>query len=264
MTLSIRGIPSELGTKLIEEFLEIKKRFAMNDWGPGQLKGGRFAEVVLRAYQHLLSEAVTPFGTDIPASEKTRVLNTVQSAGAIDAHVRQKTVPLVRLLLDFRNNRDAAHLGGFDANSMDTLFVMTSATWIFCEFVRVVELVVFVDVEVAYVLVLGRRRRRRTQRRAAEESHFDVPREAMKAEHPALAVDAIEGRVPFDGLAHAGDGAHDERVEAAPDVAFPAWHGCDVGLHRQVAVGLRDLGVAACEEGRLLPFTLKLSTCPSG
>lgn len=43
----------------------------------------------------------------------------------------------MRLLLDFRNNRDAAHLGGFDANSMDTLFVMTSATWIVCELVRV-------------------------------------------------------------------------------------------------------------------------------
>ena len=137
MTLSIGGVPSELSTKLIEEYLEIKKRFAMNDWGPGQLKGGRFSEVVLRVYQHLLGEAVTPFGTDIPAAEKTRILNTVQNAGTIDAHVRQKTVLLVRLLLDFRNNRDAAHLGGFDANSMDTLFVMTSATWILCELVRI-------------------------------------------------------------------------------------------------------------------------------
>jgi hypothetical protein len=137
MTLSIGGIPPQLGAKLIEEYLEIKKRFAMNDWGPGQLKGGRFAEVVLRIYQHLLGEAVSPFGNDIPTPEKTRILNTVQGAGAIDPHVRQKTVPLVRLLLDFRNNRDAAHLGGFDANSMDTLFVMTSATWILCEFVRV-------------------------------------------------------------------------------------------------------------------------------
>jgi hypothetical protein len=137
MTLSISEIPSELSAKLIEEYLELKKRFAMNDWGPGQLKGGRFAEVVLRTYQHLLDETVAPFGTDIAASEKTRILNKVQSRVAIDEHVRQKTVPLVRLLLDFRNNRDAAHLGGFDANSMDTLFVMTSATWILCEFVRV-------------------------------------------------------------------------------------------------------------------------------
>jgi|SRR5579864_6362899 len=137
MTLSIGQVPSELSRRLIEEYLEIKKRFAMNDWGPGQLKGGRFAEVVLRIYQHLLGEAVTPFGTDITATEKTRILNAVQNTGTIDAHVRQKTVPLVRLLLDFRNNRDAAHLGGFDANSMDTLFVMTTATWILCELVRV-------------------------------------------------------------------------------------------------------------------------------
>jgi hypothetical protein len=137
VTLSIGQVPSELSTKLIEEYLEIKKRFAMNDWGPGQLKGGRFAEVVLRIYQHLLGETITSFGIDITATEKTRILNTVQSAGTIDAHARQKTVPLIRLLLDFRNNRDAAHLGGFDANSMDTLFVMTSATWILCELVRI-------------------------------------------------------------------------------------------------------------------------------
>jgi hypothetical protein len=137
VTVSIAGIPSELNAKLVEEYLEIKKRFAMNDWGPGQLKGGRFAEVVLRIYQHLQGQAVTPFGVDIPPAEKTRILNTVNGAGAIDAHIRQKTVPLIRLLLDFRNNRDVAHLGGFDANSMDTLFVMTSATWILCELVRV-------------------------------------------------------------------------------------------------------------------------------
>src|SRR6266516_1451938 len=37
-----------------------------------------------------------------------------------------------------------------------------------------VELVVLVDVEAARVLALGRSRRDRTQRRAAEESQFDV------------------------------------------------------------------------------------------
>jgi hypothetical protein len=137
MTITIAGIPTALSAKLIEEYLDIKKHFAMNDWGPGQLKGGRFAEVMLRIYQHLLGDPVTPFGTDIMPREKTRILNAVESVGTIDAHVRQKTVPLVRLLLDFRNNRDVAHLGGFDANSMDALFVMTSATWMVCELIRV-------------------------------------------------------------------------------------------------------------------------------
>src|SRR5919107_2467219 len=78
-----------------------------------------------------------------------------------------------------------------------------------------VELVVIVYVEVARVLVLGFAGREWSQRRAAEESHFDVLREAMEAEEPALPLDAIEGRVPLDCLAHVGHGAHDERVEAA-------------------------------------------------
>ncbi|MBS4084349.1 MAG: hypothetical protein KGZ73_12410 [Rhizobiales bacterium] len=137
MTIAIKDLPATLSEKLIDEYLDIKRRFAMNDWGPGQLSGGRFAEVMLRIYQQLLGEQVTPFGADIPPPEKTRIMKAVENKGAIDLHVRQKTVPLVRLLLDFRNNRDVAHLGGFDANSMDALFVMTSATWLACELIRV-------------------------------------------------------------------------------------------------------------------------------
>src|SRR5262249_3777454 len=110
---------------------------------------------------------------------------------------------------------------------------------------RLVELVVLVDVEVAHFLLLGLAGRARTQRRAAEERHLDVLREAMDAEEPALALDAVEGRVPLHCLVYIGDGARDERVEAAPDIAFPARHGRDVGLHGGVAVGLRDLRVAA-------------------
>lgn len=122
---------------LVGEYLEIKKRFLMNDWGPSQLKGGRFAETLLRIYQYLLGEPVTPFGDDISASTKTKILNAVQQHPSIDYHIRQKTVSITRLLLDFRNNRDVAHLGGFNANSMDALFVTISATWALCELVRV-------------------------------------------------------------------------------------------------------------------------------
>jgi len=44
------------------------------------------------------------------------------------------------------------------------------------------------------------------------------------------------------------DGAGDQRAEAAADVAFPAGHGGDIGLHRRVAFALRDLRVTAGEE----------------
>ena len=90
------------------------------------------------------------------------------------------------------------------------------------------ELVVLVDVEVAHFVVLGLAGGDRTQRRAAEESHLDVVREGMEVEEPAPALDSVEGRVPLDRLAHAGDGAHDERVEAAARrrVSSPAWPQC--------------------------------------
>src|SRR5215510_9178298 len=76
----------------------------------------------------------------------------------------------------------------------------------------------------------------------------------METEEPALVLDTIERRVPLHGLAHVGDSAHDERVETAADIAFPAGHGRNVGLHWGVTVGLRDLGVAAREESHLRAF----------
>src|SRR5262245_47316635 len=110
---------------------------------------------------------------------------------------------------------------------------------------RFVELVVLVDVEVAYFLLLGLAGGERPQRRAAEETHLDVLVEAMKAEEPALALDTIEGRVPLDSLVHVGDRARDDGVEALPELAFPARHGRDVCLDGSVAVALRDLRIAA-------------------
>src|SRR3954447_8780836 len=95
-----------------------------------------------------------------------------------------------------------------------------------CRHLRLIE-IVFVDVDPARILGVASGWNG-LQRRALEEGHFDVAREGMEADEPALALDAIEGRVPLDRLAHTRDCAHDERVEAAPDVAFPIRHGRDV------------------------------------
>src|SRR4030095_4755794 len=101
------------------------------------------------------------------------------------------------------------------------------------------------NVIVAHVLVLGLAQRDRTQRCAAEEGNLDVVGEAMKAEEPDVFLDTVEWRVPFDRLAHLRDSVRDERLEAPADLAFPARHGRDVGLHGSVAIALRDLRVAA-------------------
>ena len=109
------------------------------------------------------------------------------------------------------------------------------------------------DVDLARVLARAAGRDR-SQRRAAEEGHLDVVGEEVERQEPALALDAVEWRVPLHGLAHVGHVPHDERVEALPEVALPARHRGDVRLHRGVAVGLRDLRVAAREEDAFSPF----------
>lgn len=137
MSHFLKSIPNELEDKLFEEYAEIKHRFQLDDCRPSQLNGGRFAEAVLRIFQHLLGVPITPLGKDIPAPEKTSILNKTANSGVIDEHIRQKTTALTRLLLDFRNNRDVAHLGGFSANRIDASLVLSCANWMVAEFIRV-------------------------------------------------------------------------------------------------------------------------------
>src|SRR5262245_22490039 len=77
----------------------------------------------------------------------------------------------------------------------------------------------------------------------------------MEAEEESHTLDSVKGRVPFDRLAHTGNAAHNDRVEPAPDVALPAGHRGNVGLHGGVAVGFRDLRIAAGKEIHRLGVT---------
>src|SRR5262245_40122726 len=104
--------------------------------------------------------------------------------------------------------------------------------------------IVLVDVDPARVLARASGWNG-SQRRASEEGHLDVVGEDVERQKPALALHAVKGRVPFHGFAHAGHVAHDERVEALPEVALPARHRGHVRPYRSIAVGLRDLRIAA-------------------
>ncbi len=137
MSNLLKNIPDNLEKKLFEEYTEIKRRFHLSDSGPSQLNGGRFSEVVLRIFQHLLGDTISDFGHEIKPNEKTKILNKIENDNKIDEHIRQKVSVLVRLMLDFRNNRDIAHLGGFKANNIDAQFVLSCANWILAEFIRV-------------------------------------------------------------------------------------------------------------------------------
>jgi very-short-patch-repair endonuclease len=129
---------------------------------------------------------------------------------------------------------------------------------------RFVELIVLMGVEVAYVLVFGLARPERTERRAPEESHFDVFREAMKVEEPALALDAVERRVLFDGRLHdptfADFACREQKLMVEVDGAT---HGSDEEVHhdeRQTAFlgaqGYRVIRISNDDVYKCLPNVL--------
>ena len=55
---------------------------------------------------------------------------------------------------------------------------------------------------------------------ALEEGHLHVAGEDVERQEPALALDAVERRVPLHGLVHGGHVARDDRVEPAPTSRF--------------------------------------------
>jgi hypothetical protein len=62
------------------------------------------------------------------------------------------------------------------------------------------DLVVLMATRVCACSCSGRSRGDKTQRRAAEETYFDVAREAMDAEEPVLALNSVKRRVPLTAL----------------------------------------------------------------
>src|SRR5688572_7577005 len=79
----------------------------------------------------------------------------------------------------------------------------------------------FPDIEIARVLIFAGPGWQRIERRAAKERYLHVMREDVKRQKPALALDAIERRVPFHSLLHLRHCADNERVEALSHRAFP-------------------------------------------
>ncbi len=137
MSRILKDIPEDLENQLFKELTDIRRKFFLGEDGDSELNGGRMAECLIRIFQYLLKESVTPMGIEISGPEKIKILSRTENDSLIDKHIRTKVTKLVSLLLGFRNDRDVAHLGGFDANKIDSIFVLYAANWVTAELVRV-------------------------------------------------------------------------------------------------------------------------------
>ena len=128
-------LPNDIVSHILDNYQEIKQQFAFRRFQPSELNGGRFAESVLRYIQHLDNPPYTPFGKQL---DSERIVRRVENNTALHESIRLFIPRLARILLDVRNRRNVAHVGGdVNPNLSDSLFVSHTADWILTEILRI-------------------------------------------------------------------------------------------------------------------------------
>jgi hypothetical protein len=133
---ALASLPAGLRTPLIEEFSAIITNFAEHRWGPAELSGGRFCEIV---YTILDGHAS---GTYPATPAKPR--NFVDACRQLETNAGQPRsfqilIPrLLPALYEIRSNRNVGHVGGdVDPDPMDSSAVVAISSWVLSELIRV-------------------------------------------------------------------------------------------------------------------------------
>jgi hypothetical protein len=129
-----KNLPNEVVENLVSEYIHIKQQFLLRKWRPTELNCGRFGECVLRVIEHVTKSTYTPFGAKL---ESEKIIRDAANNGNLSETFQLLIPRLTRVILDFRNKRDVAHVGGeVDPNEQDSLLVVHSSDWIMAEIVR--------------------------------------------------------------------------------------------------------------------------------
>lgn len=137
MTLDehLSALPSELASALEKQYRNVMEHFLLGEWDDAQVDAGRFAEAVLRVLQWRMKGRYTPMDGKSKPNRKS-VVNAAAQDADLEVSLRQHIPQAVELIMDFRNNRNAAHLGAVDADKLDATCVVQLASWVMAELVR--------------------------------------------------------------------------------------------------------------------------------
>lgn len=131
----LASLPSELSEALESTFSAAVDHFLKQEWDDAQVDGGRFAEAVLRYLQWRQKGSFTPIDGRSKPHRKSTITKATQDSELPDS-LRTQVAQSVELVMDFRNNRNSAHLGDIDANRLDAITVIQLVQWIMGEIVR--------------------------------------------------------------------------------------------------------------------------------
>lgn len=128
------ALPSELVHPLIDEYISIRRLFFLRKFRPTELNAGRFCEYALRILENLDINTYTPVGKQLNTQQ---IINRIESNTNLQDTLRFFIPKLIRVILNIRNKRDVAHVGGeVNPNLSDSIFVVHAVDWILTEFIR--------------------------------------------------------------------------------------------------------------------------------
>jgi hypothetical protein len=129
-------LPADLAQALEREYQNLLDHYLNEEWGDAEVDAGRFCEAVLRLLEwHTQGGKYTPIDGKSKPSRKA-VVAAAQQDTALAPTLRQQIPQSVELMMDFRNNRNSAHLGAIEASYTDAATVMALASWVIAEIVR--------------------------------------------------------------------------------------------------------------------------------
>ncbi|RKY83800.1 hypothetical protein DRQ11_12515 [candidate division KSB1 bacterium] len=133
---ALQVLPDGLRRPLLEEYGNIVTNFMERRWRPSELSGGRFCEIIYSILEGYAS------GSYPPSPVKPR--NFVDACRRLEVHTnvpRSFQILIPRLLpglYEIRNNRQVGHAAGdVEPDFMDSSLVVSIASWIIAELVRV-------------------------------------------------------------------------------------------------------------------------------
>jgi hypothetical protein len=138
LEIALAKVPSPFRPKIVQHFVEVKKRFAEGKDESVGLAAGKLCESVLRFLQQEVSGKYTPFNKQIGnfADECRGLISSANTA--VPESLRVVMPRALVFVYTVRNKRGIGHVGGdVDANRIDAMTITRTCDWIVCELIRV-------------------------------------------------------------------------------------------------------------------------------
>lgn len=129
-------LPADLAKGLDDTYQAVIDHYLKDEPDDAQVDAGRFCEAALRYLEWKMKGSYTPIDGRSKPNRK-RVVNAAQADTALEPTLRAQVPQIIELVMDFRNNRNSAHLGNIDPNNMDAATVVQNVTWVIGEIARI-------------------------------------------------------------------------------------------------------------------------------